>query len=393
MKEEQQKIKETIISKLAEDETNNRYLIEQIEKISAPELKESFYANLIDLFVHLSIKEGEAKEHWENILKHYEQICTTLARDVGLRLAIFDYFINLNKSLESPLLVEIRLFREAEQLAMYDFLTGLYNRRYFETYLTKELKRATRHDKIFSIFLFDLDNFKVLNDTYGHLFGDEVLKKFASFLKYMSREEDVICRYGGEEFIIILPETSTKGALSYADRVLAAMRQDAFFKQYKVTCSGGIATYKYGGSTALQLIANADEALYHAKLAGKDQVMTSKVENRKLFRYPKTWQIHLQPLGHQKAGQEPSPCVTQDISLNGLSVATEDNHEVGGRVLLTIDLPTKDKIAAIGEIIWASEKIGSERTYGIKYVDLSPEQLEYLEKLLPRDKINRFPPF
>jgi hypothetical protein len=111
MKEEEQKIKETIISKFSEDDVNNQYLIEQIEKISAPELTESFYSNLIDLFVHLSIKEEEAKQHWENILKHYEQICRTLERDVGMRLAIFDYFINLNKSLENPLLVEIRLFR------------------------------------------------------------------------------------------------------------------------------------------------------------------------------------------------------------------------------------------------------------------------------------------
>jgi diguanylate cyclase (GGDEF)-like protein len=394
MKEdEQQKIKETIISKLPEGDVKNQYLIEQIEKISAPELTESFYSNLIDLFVHLSIKEEEAKQHWENILKHYEQICKTLERDVGMRLAIFDYFINLNKSLESPLLVEIRLFREAEQLAMYDFLTGLFNRRYFETYLTKELRRATRHDNDFSIFLLDLDDFKIINDTYGHLFGDEVLKKFASFLKYMSREEDVICRFGGEEFVIILPETLSTGALRYADRLLAAMRKDAFFKQYKVTFSGGVATYKYGGSSALQLIANADKALYHAKLAGKDQVLTSKVENRKLFRYPKTWQIYLQPLGHQKGGKNPTPCVTQNISLKGLSFDTEENHVIGDRLLLTIELPTKDKLVLVGEIIWASKKVGAERTYGIKYIDLSPEQLKHLEKLLPRDKSNKFPPF
>jgi diguanylate cyclase (GGDEF)-like protein len=393
MQEEQQKIKETIISQLSEDEVNSQYLVEQIEKISTPELQDSFYSNLIDLFVHLSIKEEEAKMHWENILKHYDQICSTLERDVGLRLAIFDYFINLNKSLKSPLLVEIRLFKEAEQLAMYDFLTGLFNRRYFDMYLNKELRRATRHDKDFSLFLLDLDDFKIINDTYGHLFGDEVLKKFASFLKYMSREEDVICRFGGEEFIIILPETTTAGALGYADRVLAAMREDAFFKQHKVTFSGGIATYKYGGTSALQLIANADEALYDAKLAGKDQVLTSKVENRKLFRYTKNWQTYLQPMGHQKSGKNPTPCVTQNISLNGLSVASEENYKIGDRILLTIELPTNDKIVIVGEIIWASKKVEAERIYGIKYVDLSQEQQKHLEKFLPRDKSNKFPPF
>ena len=388
MNEEQRKIKETIITRLSEDEVNSQYLIEQIEKISAPELAGHFYSNLIDLFVHLSIEEEEAKQHWQSILNHYDQICKTLERNVGLRLAIFDYFINLNKSLENPLLVEVRLFKEAEQLAMYDFLTGLYNRRYFDTYLAKEIRRAARYDKDFSIFLIDLDDFKILNDTYGHLVGDEVLKKLAALLKHLSRGEDIICRFGGEEFVIILPETTASGALIYAERITASIKKDAFFQQYKVTFSGGIATYQQGGRSALQIIANADKALYDAKLAGKDRVIVSQADNRKLFRYPESWQIYLQPLGRQKAGENISPCVTQNISLNGLSVATDKSHAIGDKILLTVELPSKEKIVVVGEIIWACKNRGAANTYGIKYIDLSPEQLNYLEKLLPPDGLN-----
>ena len=382
MNEEQVKVKETIISQLSGDVANNHYLIDQIETISNPEQSDFFYSNLIDLFVHLSIEEEEAKQHWEKILKHYYEICKSLNRDVGLRLAMFDYFINLNKSLESPLLVEIRLFREAEQLAMYDFLTGLFNRRYFDTCLSKELRRAARYNKDFSILLLDLDDFKKLNDTHGHLLGDEVLKKFAALLKQMSRAEDIVCRYGGEEFVILLPETVAGGALSYAERIQATMKNDAFFQQYKLTFSGGIATYQYGGSTALQLIANADDALYNAKQAGKDQVHISKVENRKLFRFPKTWQMYLQPLGHQKKDTSPTPCLSQNISLEGLSVETKENYAVGERVFIKIELPAEDKIAVVGEFIWSNKNNDAVNTYGIRFVDLTSEQLKYLEKML-----------
>ena len=80
-------------------------------------------------------------------------------------------------------------------------------------------------------------------------------------------------------------------------------------------------------------------------------------------------------------------------ALKGLSFDTEENHVIGDRILVTIELSTKDKVVLVGEIIWASKKVGAERTYGIKYIDLSPEQLKHLEELLPRDKSNKFPPF
>ena len=296
-------------------------------------------------------------------------------------LAFFDYFINLNKSLESPLLVEIRMFKEAEQLSMFDPLTNIFNRRYFDINLNKEILRAKRYDKDLSLFLLDLDDFKKLNDTQGHLFGDEVLKRFAAFLKHMSREEDVICRFGGEEFIIILPETKAEGALSYADRIREAMNKDPFFKQHKVTFSGGIAPYPYGGTSSPQLIANADESLYDAKLAGKDQVLVSKVENRKFFRYPKTWQIYLQPFGHQNGENNLSPCVTKNISLSGIELEVDENHAIGERVSLTIELPDKDKIIVIGEIIWTSKNDSATNTLGIKFIDLSVEQLKQIESI------------
>lgn len=386
MEHEKQVFKEKIISLLSEDEVHQSFLLQQIEEISAPEITNYFYSNLIDLFVHLSVDEDEAKHHWEEIFIHYDQICSELERDVGLRLAIYDYFINLNKSIENPLLVEIRMFNEAKHYAMFDSLTGLFNRRYFDINLAKELQRARRYKKALSIFLLDIDDFKTINDSKGHLFGDEVLKKFAAFLNEMSREEDIVCRFGGEEFIIILPETTAKKALHYSDRIRKALKQNTFFTHNKVTFSGGIAQYPYAGKSVPQLIANADKSVYEAKSKGKDKIIISNKEKRRAFRYPKTWHVGLQPLVEdQQRSDNLVSCVTQNISLDGLSLEVGEDHTIGDRILLTIELPEKDKIVVVGEVVWRGKNEDDLSRYGIEYIDLSPQQLSHMEYLLSNE--------
>ncbi|MCP3869655.1 MAG: GGDEF domain-containing protein, partial [Gammaproteobacteria bacterium] len=118
--------------------------------------------------------------------------------------------------------------------------------------------------------MIDLDDFKKINDTRGHLFGDDVLKRLATILASISREEDVPCRYGGEEFIVVLPETNASGALRFAERLRSEMRGDVFFRENKISYSGGVASYPTNGATVESLLNNADKALYEAKFSGKD---------------------------------------------------------------------------------------------------------------------------
>ena len=120
------------------------------------------------------------------------------------------------------------------------------------------------------VALLDLDDFKNVNDTKGHLFGDEVLNKLATILNAISREEDIPCRYGGEEFVVILPETNVDGAINFAARLRSEMQADAFFREHRITWSGGIAAFPEAGDSSSTLLESADKALYQAKFSGKD---------------------------------------------------------------------------------------------------------------------------
>lgn len=170
--------------------------------------------------------------------------------------------------------------KEAEyykQLSRIDGLTELYNHRFFQQLLETEISRAKRYEKRLSLIMFDIDNFKILNDTEGHIKGDVVLKSVAKILQDASREYDVLARYGGDEFAFIAPETDTRNALSIANRVKEEVESKGFFqdkskKKNILTISAGIAGYPEEADTREELIAKADKALYRAKDMGKNSI-------------------------------------------------------------------------------------------------------------------------
>ena len=180
----------------------------------------------------------------------------------------------------SHIMDKIRLFQETRRLAITDSLTGLYNSRYFYKHLDIEVARTKRYGNSFSLMLFDIDNFKMLNDTYGHQEGDEVLQGLARTLTSVSRETDVVARYGGEEFIILLPNTAREEATALARRIVAVVREAKIrvgpSAQVSITLSGGIATFPQNASSAKALLSAADNALNAAKAAGKNTVICSQ---------------------------------------------------------------------------------------------------------------------
>ncbi len=171
---------------------------------------------------------------------------------------------------------KIKLFQETRRLAITDGLTGLYNTRYFYKTLDLEIARTNRYGDPFSLMLFDIDNFKQLNDTYGHQAGDDALQELAGILKSSSRETDTVVRYGGEEFIIILPNTPEEETIFLANRIRNAVQETTFIVNNKekvnITLSGGIASYPKNAGDAKSLLNAADTALYSAKAAGKNIV-------------------------------------------------------------------------------------------------------------------------
>jgi diguanylate cyclase len=163
----------------------------------------------------------------------------------------------------------------AEQLAFTDGLTSVYNRRAIETLLEKEAVRAERYQRDFSIILFDLDNFKTINDTYGHAAGDEVLRKVADIVQGKLRKGDEIGRWGGEEFMVVCPETDIGQACMVAERLREAIAETAW-NTGMVTASFGIA-HKQEAELLGSLYERADQALYAAKHAGKNCVKVATI--------------------------------------------------------------------------------------------------------------------
>lgn len=157
----------------------------------------------------------------------------------------------------------------------HDSLTGLYNRRYLEESLERELILAKRTGHPVSVIMGDLDHFKVVNDEFGHLAGDEVLRVFGNLMKSSSRGSDIYCRYGGEEFLLVLPGMTASDAVVRAEQVRVAIATNAvgFGKfQISVTASFGVACFPRDGDSGDELIAAADQALYSAKASGRNCV-------------------------------------------------------------------------------------------------------------------------
>lgn len=180
----------------------------------------------------------------------------------------------------SLIIDKIRLFEETKRLSITDGLTGLFNTRYLYNQLDIEIARINRYGGSCSVLLFDIDNFKTLNDTYGHQAGDDVLHDLALILKRVSREADIVVRYGGEEFIIILPNTNKEDALHLAERLRTEVEQNIFLRDRgegtSITVSGGVASCPLNAHDAKLLLTAADKALYAAKASGKNMVADYK---------------------------------------------------------------------------------------------------------------------
>ena len=169
-----------------------------------------------------------------------------------------------------------------QELALLDGLTGIYNRRYFEEILRREIDRSSRYPQKFSLLMIDIDNLKRYNDTYGHLAGDKVIKDIAHILFYKTRKTDFVARYGGEEFAVIAPHTDKTGASIIAARMVDFISGIDFILDdtniTRVTISMGVAAFPDDANTKEGLIQTADKALYQAKNLGKNRVCLFGVE-------------------------------------------------------------------------------------------------------------------
>lgn len=204
------------------------------------------------------------------------------AMEIGGKLALISLLMDVTERTRAER--EVQALQETlREQSTHDALTGLYNRRYLEETLGRELISAERHGHPVSAIMGDLDHFKAVNDNYGHLAGDEVLRVFGGLMKRHARGSDIYCRYGGEEFLLVLPQMAQDDAVERAEQLRSAMAAAPVTygaSSIAVTASFGVATFPRDGRSGDELIAAADRALYAAKAAGRNRVNVISVPGK-----------------------------------------------------------------------------------------------------------------
>jgi len=230
-----------------------------------------FFSDILFLITHQYFSSEHAESLWNNILLHKYIMSTELKRNIKLVVAALDYLSNLTTAMKDVTLITERDIADIIRFSRHDGLTGLFNHTYFYQSLNIQMTYYARHGMICSLLMIDIDNFKDFNDRLGHQAGDSILATLGLILLETTRDIDICCRYGGEEFAVILPLTDAKRASRVADRLQA--RIAGALHDYNVTISIGIAACGKDASTALVLVKRADNALYLAKKNGKNQVV------------------------------------------------------------------------------------------------------------------------
>jgi diguanylate cyclase (GGDEF)-like protein len=172
-----------------------------------------------------------------------------------------------------------RYFDRVRHMAYVDGLTGIFNRRYFEMRIAEEMERARRYDNALALIMVDLDHFKRLNDEFGHLLGDEVLRQVTTLFGQNLRKSDIVCRYGGEEFVLLMPQTAVEQATAAAEKLRKAIETWSFpGVAWPVTISSGVSSFPADGDSRDALVSAADRALYAAKQGGRNRVVVASHE-------------------------------------------------------------------------------------------------------------------
>ncbi|MFP4378422.1 MAG: diguanylate cyclase [Spirochaetales bacterium] len=354
------------------------------------------YGKLLASLLSSNVPEDNAQLVFHRLLRHHQEMARELDRDLDIRVSAMDFAIQHPELVRDPVVVDRETLQLSNRLAAVDELTGLFNRRFLEIALGKEINRAQRYDHVFSLLFLDIDDFKIINDTHGHQVGDQVLKRFGEAVLRLLRNEDIGARFGGEEFVIILPQTDASGALAFARRLQSALNHEDALAGTSITFSGGIAVFPVSGLTARQLLNNADTALYQAKLNGKNQVRVHGAEKRKARREPTSVR------GKAETGSGTIQVSLSDISEGGLAGKAGSLLRPGHKIKLTIDRDTSapktnahsSELVAratreanrpsplVATIVWSRRITGSEYRFGASWTSVDSASRS---SLLPRE--------
>lgn len=238
----------------------------------------TLYSTILLSLTHESFTEAEAIHLWDAILGHMNSLNQRLEREVGVPVATLDYLTNIKHHLLEPIIIEQGKSAFVSRATTVDELTGLYVRDVFDVILKKEVHEATRKNAPLSLLMIDIDDFKKVNDKFGHVTGDKTLTKVGSSINECIREMDLAARYGGEEFAVIMPGTNAEQAFEIGERIREHIERIPF-DSFTITVSIGVSSVGQLIDRPEMLTETADQALYKAKLNGKNQVINAENTN------------------------------------------------------------------------------------------------------------------
>jgi diguanylate cyclase (GGDEF)-like protein len=288
-REEVEGLREQLLQILEEDASNTDRLMARLQSVS-DESGIGAHAALLLILTHLPFEETEASRHWQAILVHRESMSRVLGRDAGVRVAVLDYFMNINRRLVQPALIDLEMAEAVGSDGGPDPMTGLATDRSFRAALQTELRRARRYRQKAAVVVVDVDDFAGANERFGSLVCDRLLREVGILLKNNVRDIDLVARLGEDEMALLLPETGRNAALAVAERF--RRETETYFgtresggKAVDLTVSAGVACYPDDAATPQALLERAAQALYQAKAAGRNAVELHRPERRRYLRF------------------------------------------------------------------------------------------------------------
>jgi diguanylate cyclase (GGDEF)-like protein len=257
-----------IIDHIQDDE----YLLDSIGKKPG-----TYYRDLIFALIQIRLPEDEAKRDWKEVLKHKYLMSEKLGRNVGIHVSTLDYYTNVKKRIINPKIIDANDYVDTASRAITDDLTKAYNRHFFEDDFRRLFLQGRTMGKIFSLIMLDLDHFKIYNDLNGHIQGDIALIETVRILHAVCSLDDTVCRYGGEEFAILLPSQPLNLAIKTAENIRQAIFDYRFVNEQalpngRLSASLGVTSYREDIESPQNMLEEADVALYRAKNSGRNRI-------------------------------------------------------------------------------------------------------------------------
>jgi len=360
-------LREELLAILAEDAHNTERLCGRLDSLER-EIGLGVHAALLLILTRKRFPDTEAELHWAAIVERQREMSEALSREVGVRVATMDYFVNVNRQLAQPTLIELEML-EAGANATLDPVTGLVAERTLRTAVANELRRSRRYELAASVVLFDLDDFAGINDRFGPLVADRILREAAILLSNNVRDIDLAARCPSDELVLLLPETDRNGALLVADRCRRAIESffsaDAPARQaVGLTVSGGIAAYPEDALAPEELLTSAARALYQAKASGKNVIELNQQERRRYLRFdlePGLFEVEV------LAPDGAAPREIINVSRDGLLFRSPEAIDVAERIELRVVSGAPDRPVLRGSVVRLEKLPDAEETPADRY--------------------------